>query len=209
MDEADFVPLSALQHYAYCPRQCALIHLEQIWEENSHTAEGRLMHERAHSGESTARGQVRLVTDLPLRSASLGVSGKADVVEFRRCGNTWQPYPVEYKKGSPHGHAEADAVQVCAQALCLEEMLSVEIPEAAIFYGSPRRRSVVPLTPDLRRKSAAIALAVHELFRNDKTPLPVERGHCAACSLQNACMPACVEKPALAAHYLESLWSEP
>ena len=85
----------------------------------------------------------------------------------------------------------------------------MEIPEAAIFYGSPRRRSVIPLTPDLRRKSAAIALAVHELFRNGKTPLPEERGHCAACSLQNACMPACVEKPALAAHYLESLWSEP
>ena len=209
MDEADFVPLSALQHYAYCPRQCALIHLEQIWEENSHTAEGRLMHEHAHSGESTARGQVRLVTDLPLRSVRLGVSGKADVVEFRRCGGAWRPYPVEYKKGSPHGHAEADAVQVCAQAVCLEEMLGTSIPEAAIFYGAQRRRSVVPLTEDLRRKSADIALAVHELFRIGKTPLPEKRGHCAASSLQNACMPAFVEESALAARYLEALWREP
>ncbi len=208
MDEADLVPLSALQHYAYCPRQCALIHLEQIWEENSHTAEGRLMHKHAHSGESTARGQVRLVTDLPLRSLRLGVSGKAHVVEFRLCGGAWRPYPVEYKKGSPHGHAEADAVQVCAQALCLEEMLKTSIPEAAIFYGAQRRRSIVPLTEELRRKSADIALAVHELFRSGKTPLPENRGHCAACSLQNACMPAAVEKSARASRYLEALWSE-
>lgn len=208
MDEADFVPLSALQHYAYCPRQCALIHLEQIWEENSHTAEGRLMHEHAHSGENMTRGQVRLATDLPLRSCSLGVSGKADVVEFRRCANAWQPYPVEYKKGSPHGHAEADAVQVCAQAICLEEMLGVDIPEAAVFYGSQRRRSVVPLTQALRQKTAVVALAVHQIFRSGKTPPPGNQVHCAACSLQTACMPACVEKPMRAARYLESLWGD-
>lgn len=116
--------LSALQHYVVCPRQCALIHMEQIWTENEHTAAGRLLHESVHSGETRLRDGVRIVTDLELHSARLGLRGKSDAVELHRDGRRWRPYPVEYKKGSPHGDCLADSIQLCGQALCLEEMFA-------------------------------------------------------------------------------------
>lgn len=120
------ITLSAVQHYAFCPRQCALIHLEQIWQENSHTVLGRLMHETAHGGSHRMRDGVKVVTDLEVRSVRLGLHGRADVVEFHRGEAGWRPYPVEYKKGRPHAGSDADAVQLCAQALCLEEMLGAD-----------------------------------------------------------------------------------
>ena len=138
-DEADYIMLSALQHYLYCPRQCALIHLEQVWAENRFTAEGRVLHERADSEEKARQGRVRTVRTLPIASARLGLSGQADVVEFHADGSV---YPVEYKRGRPKAN-RCDEVQLCAQALCLEEMLRLRIESGALFYGEKRRRKAV------------------------------------------------------------------
>ncbi len=208
-NDDNFVPLSALQHYAFCPRQCALIHLEQVWTENAYTVEGRILHETAHSGESRMRDGLRQVTDLPLRSQALGVSGRADVVEFHREGSGWRPYPVEYKKGAPKGHAGADAVQLCAQAICLEEMLGLCLSEGAVYYGEAHRRRLVALDAELRDKTAATARAVHELLASGQTPPPRKQPHCQSCSLMQICMPELVAAPHRAAQYLHSLWHEP
>lgn len=183
------VMLSALQHYAFCPRQCALIHLEQLWEENGATAEGRLMHMNAHEGTSRMRDGVKVVTDLELRCARLGLHGRADVVEFRRAGAGWAPYPVEYKKGRPRPGSDADEVQLCGQALCLEEMLGTAIPEGALFYGEARRRRVVGFDAALRARTEEVARAVRAMFEAGTTPPPAERPWCAACSLVGSCLP--------------------
>ena len=140
MEDDDLIPLSALQHYLYCPRQCALIHVEQQWEENRQTAEGRLLHQRADQPQTELRHGIRTATAMPLASRALGISGIADVVEF----HSEQPFPVEYKRGRPKAH-RADEVQLCAQALCLEEMLGRTVPEGALFYGQTHRRKAVTL----------------------------------------------------------------
>ena len=154
--EDDLLPLSALQHLLFCRRQCALIHIEQAWVENLYTAEGRIMHERVDSGGETPRGDVRVEYSVPLRSLWLGVTGKADVVEFHRKTGTgktkramWLPFPVEYKRGKPK-KGNYDKVQLCAQAMCLEEMLDAEIPCGALFYGKTRRRQDVMFDHALR-----------------------------------------------------------
>lgn len=183
------VMLSALQHYAFCPRQCALIHVELAWEENAHTALGRLMHGTAHEGTSRMRDGVKVVTDLELRCVRLGLHGRADVVEFRRAQGGWEPYPVEYKKGRPHAGSDADEVQLCGQALCLEEMLGTEIPEGALFYGEARRRRVVALTHALRARTEEVARAVRALLESGETPPPRPLAWCAACSLNGSCLP--------------------
>lgn len=202
--EADFIPLSALQHYLYCPRQCALIHLEDIWTENAYTAEGQLLHERADSGMAETRGNVKTVTGLLLRSAHLGLSGKADMVEFYRHEGAWSPYPVEYKRGRPKKH-NADRVQLCAQGMCLEEMLRVTIPEGALFYGKTRRRQTVLFSEELRDEVCKAALAVHELLRLRATPPPVDDDRCAACSLFAECLPKSTGERKFALRYVESL----
>ena len=139
--EDDLIMISALQHFAFCPRQCALIHIEQVWTESGLTAEGRIMHEKVHEEQRESRGAVRIECGIPLRSLRLGLIGKADVVEFHRIGKgVWQPFPVEYKRGKPKPD-HCDKVQLCAQAMCLEEMLSVPVPEGALFYGRTRRRA--------------------------------------------------------------------
>ena len=183
------VMLSALQHYAFCPRQCALIYLEQVWEENGATALGRLMHETAHEGGSRMRDGVKVVTDLELRCARLGLHGRADVVEFRRAPGGWAPYPVEYKKGRPRAGSDADEVQLCGQALCLEEMLGTAIPEGALFYGEARRRHVVSFDAGLRARTEEVARAVRAMLEAGITPPPVERPVCDACSLNGSCLP--------------------
>ena len=183
------VMLSALQHYAYCPRQCAIIHLEQVWEDNGHTMEGRMMHEHVHDSSSRLRDGVKVVTNLELRSERLGLCGRADVVEFHRQGDIWQPCPVEYKKGRPHRGCDADSVQLCGQALCLEEMLGVSIREGAIYYGQTRRRITVEFTEALRRRTEEVAKAVHELLEQRMTPPPEEKRNCDACSLREECLP--------------------
>ncbi|WBO61169.1 CRISPR-associated protein Cas4 [Acidocella sp. MX-AZ03] len=144
--EEALIPLSALQHFLFCPRQCALIHVEQLWAEDRATAEGRAMHQRADTAPSERRQNVKILRALTLRSFGLGVTGKADIVELR----DGQPYPVEYKRGKPKAH-RADEVQLCAQAICLEEMFSTAVPEARCFMalrgGVWRSRLTIPFAP--------------------------------------------------------------
>jgi CRISPR-associated exonuclease Cas4 len=186
----DPVPLSALQHYLYCPRQCALIHIEQAWAENVATAEGRVAHERVHATAETTRRDVRTVTGLPLRSARLGVVGTAGVVELRRdTRGRWQPYPVEHKRGRPKAH-RADEVQLCAQAMALEEMFATDVPKGALFYGEPRRRTPVVFDSALRALTESTAAAVHALLASATTPrMEYNKRRCDPCSLLQLCRP--------------------
>ena len=183
--EDDLLPLSALQHLLYCERQCALIHVEQVWSENRFTAEGRLAHDRVHSAGHETRGDVRIARDLSLRSLRLGLIGKADVVEFH--GAT--PYPVEHKRGHSKTN-RCDEVQVCAQALCLEEMLGKPVPEGALFYGEPRRRTLVTFDPALRTETEEAAARLHRLLESGLTPPAVyDKAKCERCSLLDRCKP--------------------
>jgi len=207
--EDDFIPLSALQHMAFCPRQCALIHIEQAWSENRLTAEGRLMHERAHEEGEESRGDLRIARAVMLRSFRLGLIGMADVVEFHRMEDgRWQPFPVEYKRGKPKMD-DCDKVQLCAQAICLEEMLSVEIPGGALFYGKTRRRLDVAFDADLRRKTEAIARQTHELIASGRTPPPVYGKYCESCSLIEGCLPKKMQKKRPVKAYLSRMLSDP
>jgi CRISPR-associated exonuclease Cas4 len=193
MSEYDTSPdpiyISALQHYLFCPRQCALIHVEQAWAENRFTAEGRLLHERTDKPKIEKRKGVRTVTAMPLASEALGITGIADVVEFHSSGNTEYPYPVEYKRGKPKAH-RADEVQLCAQALCLEEMYGVPCSEGALYYGETRRRDVVLFDEALRELTKDTIRATHHLIESGKTPLPDwSAKRCSSCSLNGTCQP--------------------
>lgn len=195
--EDDLLPLSGLQHLLFCERQCALIHIEQVWAENLLTAEGRIMHERVHESDRESRGDVRIEYSMPLRSLRLGLIAKADVVEFHRhkehSAEVWQPFPVEYKRGKPKKD-NYDKVQLCAQAMCLEEMLDVQIPEGAIFYGRTRRRQDVVFERELRQETVDAAERFHELFDSGHTPKPVYKKKCDRCSMYHLCLPKTVEK---------------
>ncbi len=200
--DENLLSLSALQHYIFCPRQCALIHIEQVWTENIFTAEGRLMHERAHEGGSEVRGDIRTDRGLAIRSLRLGLSGIADVVEFhRQPDGSWLPFPVEYKLGKPKAD-DCDTVQLCAQAMCLEEMLNVAIPNGALFYGKTRRRQDVVFDSRLRDKTEETARAVHSLLESGKTPEPVYAKKCDSCSLMAQCLPKTMGKKRSIKRYL-------
>lgn len=188
--DADLISLSALQHFLYCPRQCALIHVEQAWAENRFTAEGRLLHEAtAEAGHEKRRG-VRVTTAMPLVSRRLGVSGVADLVEMHKGEDgRWRPFPVEYKRGKPKSH-KADEVQLCAQAMALEEMFSVPLTEGALFYGETRRRVGVPLDDGLRQLTKEVATAARATLASGATPPAIyEKRKCNACSLVELCQP--------------------
>jgi CRISPR-associated exonuclease Cas4 len=187
--EDDLVPLSALQHFLFCPRQCALIHLEQIWVENRFTAEGRLQHKRVDAGGSEKRRDTRYSYGLPIRSLRLGISGKADVVEFHKSDDgCWRPYPVEHKRGK-RKEEDWDRVQLCAQALCLEEMLGISVSEGALFYEKERRREVVILDEEMRRRTEELTAVVHGMIAAGRTPPPVYTPKCDSCSLESRCLP--------------------
>ena len=193
--EDGLIPLSALQHHLFCPRQCALIHVEQQWAEDAATAEGRILHERVDAGHGTTRPGVRTARGLALRSMALGVSGRADVVEFlAQPGSPPRAFPVEYKRGKPKAH-RADEVQLCAQAICLEEMLGYSVPAGALFYGQTRRRVNVPFDPVLRALTAETAAAARANIRAGHTPAPVLMPGCGACSLQDICQPGTLQRP--------------
>lgn len=182
----DLIPLSALQHWLYCPRQFGLIHVEQSWSENRFTVEGKILHARAHYGHDESRPGVRVTRGLPVRSLVLGLTGQCDIVEFHGNGEV---FPVEYKRGKPKSH-RADEVQVCAQAMCLEEMLGVEVRHAYLYYGQRKRRTEVSLDDELRSLVAAAAAAVHECLAGGRTPLAeYDSGRCDACSLIDVCQP--------------------
>jgi CRISPR-associated exonuclease Cas4 len=210
--ETDLVPLSALQHYLFCPRQCALIHVEQAWAENRLTAEGRVLHEATAEAGTEKRRGVRVVTAMPLVSKRLGVSGIADLVEMHACadpaqtkkgdGGKWRPFPVEYKRGKPKSH-RADEVQLCAQAMALEEMFSVTLDEGALFYGETRRRVTVPLDAGLRSLTEQVAAATRALLNGRTTPPPVyAKSTCTNCSLNELCQPKRLSRKIAASAWL-------
>jgi len=208
--ESDLIPLSALQHYLFCPRQCALIHVEQIWVESGLTAEGRLLHDRVDAGGTEKRRDVKRVFGLPIRCLRLGLVGKADVVEFHRQADaTWRPYPVEHKRGR-RKQEDWDRVQLCAQALCLEEMLGVSVPEGALFYGKEQRREVVAISDVLRRETEEVAAAVHRMLAEGRTPPPEYAPKCDSCSLVGICLPRGVGgRGNRVARYLTKVLEEP
>lgn len=206
--EDDLLPLSGLQHLLFCERQCALIHIEQVWAENLLTAEGRLMHERVHDADRESRGDIRIEFGMPLRSLRLGLIAKADVVEFhRKPGSSekgsvkWLPFPVEYKRGKPK-KGNYDRVQLCAQAICLEEMLDVEIPRGAIFYGRTRRRQDVVFDMELRKETEDAAKRFHDLVASGHTPKAVYQKKCDRCSMYHLCLPKTVGKARSINRYL-------
>ena len=187
--DEDFLPISALQHYLYCPRQCALIHVERLWAENRQTAEGRLLHERADQPVIERRHGVRIVTAMPLSNAECGIAGVADVVEFHTGADGECPYPVEYKRGRPKTH-RADEVQLCAQALCLEAMFGQRVEEGALFYGMPRRRQVVEFDGELRKLTLETIRGAREMIAaGQPPPAKFEAKRCDACSLLDLCQP--------------------
>lgn len=214
--EDQLLPLSALQHLLYCPRQCALIHIERAWAENRFTAEGRVLHDRTHTPGHESRPGVRITRSLNVRSLALGISGQCDVVEFHaadggdlksQISNLESPIlkseilnlkytqsvlrvlPVEYKRGKPKSH-RADEVQLCAQAICLEEMLGVTIDTGCLYYGEKRRRTEVEFDATLRQLTADTAAALHDMFATGTTPLAeYEARRCDNCSLIDLCQP--------------------
>lgn len=194
MDDEDLIPISALQHYLYCPRQCALIHIERQWAESRHTAEGRLLHERTDRQQAERRKGVRTVTAMPLLSLELGIAGVADVVEFHRDGSGERAFPVEYKRGRPKSH-RADEVQLCAQVLCLEAMLGQRIEAGALFYGQTRRRKDVLFDHELRDLTARTIRETRAMIVAGRTPLAAYVAkRCDACSLIDLCQPHCLSR---------------
>ncbi len=189
------VPLSALQHYLFCPKQCALIHNEQVWAENRFTAEGQVLHQKANEGPDESRPGVRILRSLPVSSERHGLTGVCDIVEARFSGKRFTPAnlqsltPLEYKRGKPKSH-RADEVQVCAQAFCLEEMFTTTVDRGLIFYGEKRRRTEVPLDEPLRRLTLEIIEKTHVLFRSGRTPSQdYQKERCGNCSLIDLCLP--------------------
>lgn len=185
MTPSDDITLSALQHWLFCPRQYALIHVERLWAENRFTAEGRLLHERADAGRAETRPGIRTLRGVEIRSEKYGLTGVADVVELRG----GRPYPVEYKRGQPKNH-RADEVQLCAQALCLEEMFACVIPEGALFYGKRRRREIVQMDAELRALTLETAREVRACRDSGALPMPIyQPARCDRCSLHDSCRP--------------------
>ena len=209
MAERGILMLSGLQHFAYCRRQWALIHVEQQWQENLHTAEGQVFHRRAHDEQQTeVRGDTIIVRGMRVQSERLGISGICDVVEFTRSPDgialagregRYQVHPVEYKKGAPKEH-QADELQLCAQAMCLEEMLLCRIDEGSLFYGEPRRRTRVTFSPELRAQAEQMLGEMHQLDERGHTPRVKRHKGCSACSLKEICLPGMDRVPAASAY---------
>lgn len=216
--EEDFFPLSGLQHFAFCRRQWALIHIEQQWAENLRTVQGNILHEKAHNPDSRElRGDVLITRGMKIHSFELGMAGECDVVEFHRAARgislpnregLWQPYPVEYKRGSPKD-ADVDRLQLCAQAICIEQMLCCEVSEGALYYGEIRRRESVIFSDDLRHRVSACLQEMHELYRRKYTPKVKPGKWCNACSLRELCLPKLNRKKNVADYLRVQMEDEP
>lgn len=192
--EDDLLPISALQHLQFCERQCALIHIEQIWVDNIFTAQGKVMHERVHGETAESRRDVRVEFGMPVRSLRLGLIGKTDVIEFHRMTDgKWKPFPVEYKRGK-NKPDNRDKVQLCAQSLCLEETLGVAISGGAIYYGKERRRTDVEFDTALRRETEGTVHRLHILIEAGQTPKAVYKPECDSCSLISYCLPEVMQR---------------
>ncbi|WP_251613903.1 CRISPR-associated protein Cas4 [Senimuribacter intestinalis] len=196
--EEEYIQLSGIQHFAFCRRQWALIHVEQQWAENYQTTAGILMHKKAHDESSVEkRGDLIIMRGLRIASRRLGLSGQCDVVEFHRgCGGitlsnydgTWDVVPVEYKRGTEKDGCE-DAVQLCAQAICLEEMFLTDIPKGYLFYGENKRRTEVIFDMTLRGQVEKLCEEMHTLYRKGNTPKVKTSKKCRSCSLKDLCLP--------------------
>ncbi len=196
--ESDYLQLSGIQHFAFCRRQWALIHIEQQWAENYRTTEGALMHQKAHDETSVEkRGNLLIMRGLRISSAELGLSGQCDIVEFHRDDHgialagydgRWRVYPVEYKRGSVKDGCE-DELQLCAQSMCLEEMLVTEISDGALFYGENKRRTEIIFDEELRGQVRSTCLEMHKLYQSERTPKVKTGKKCRACSLKDICLP--------------------
>ena len=216
--DLDLLPLSGLQHFAFCRRQWALIHVENQWRENLRTVEGQLLHQRAHNEAlRERRGDALILRGLSVVSHSLGLSGKCDVVEFhlapegvplRGEDGLWLPYPVEYKRGRPKDH-QADELQLCAQAMCLEEMLCCTIAEGALFYGEPRRRTIVFFSPELRQNVRDFSAEMHHYYRRGDTPKAKPGKSCHACSLKELCLPQLIRRGNVSAYLKQAMEESP
>jgi len=206
--EDDLLPISALQHLEFCERQWALMYLEGLWDENVLTVQGSRMHEQADTDGTTVRGDLRIAAGVRLRSLRLGLTGRADIVEFHRISNSsdmssqpntagveldgtdglWTPMPVEYKHGRPKA-IRCDEVQLCAQALCLEEMLGAHVPRGMLFYGKTRRRHEVAVDDDLRSYTEKLTARLHQMTREGRTPPAIYGRRCRSCSMLSLCLP--------------------
>ena len=211
--EDEYLMLSGVQHFAFCRRQWALIHIEQQWEENSRTVDGNIMHERVHDPElHEKRGELVITRAMAVSSARLGISGDCDAVELRKSDNGIELYglegkytvtPVEYKRGEPK-EDDCDAVQLMAQALCLDDMPCCDIPFGYLYYGEIRRRVKVVFDDELRKRAEEIIQEMHELYKKQYTPKVKRRKRCNACSLKNICLPViCGNKKA--SDYVEQM----
>lgn len=215
--EQDLLSVSALSDITFCERRAALHFIEGIWEDNLFTAEGTILHERVDDGSNTeVRGNIRIARSVPLRSLRLGLVGKADIVEFHKTecdgiklkgtSGIWLPFPVEYKRGFLR-HESSFEVQLCAYALCLEEMLNVKVPEGALFYGQTRRRHDVIFDNGLRELTEDTSKRLHELIAAAITPPPEYSAKCKKCSLYDLCLPKACEKKS-AGRYLANVCKE-
>ena len=213
-----FLHLSGIQHFAFCRRQWALIHIENLWAENVRTVEGNILHERAHDEAFTElRGDVLTVRGLRIASPALGLNGVCDVVEFRRSPNgvplhgregRWLPCPVEYKRGKPK-EDDCDQLQLCAQAMCLESMFVCEIPEGSLFYGETRRRQKVEFTPALRSRVESISAEMREYYARRHTPSAKPSKACNACSLKDICLPKLAKRQPVSAYIHAHIGDDP
>ena len=194
--EDDLIQLSAIQHYLFCRRQCALIHIEQIWVENRFTAEGEFFHEKADEQKASSHGNdTKIERGLLIRSLEYGLSGKADVVEFHKdSSGKWIPFPVEYKLGKPKEN-RCDEVQLCAQALCLEEMLDTSIERGSLFYGKTRHRHDIEFDMVLRDLTTKTIDELHSFLTLAHTPLAeYDKARCDRCSFLDICLPRAIRK---------------
>ncbi len=209
--------LSGIQHYAFCGRQWALIHIEQQWKDNYFTVMGNIMHENAHDKEFTEkRKNVVITRGMPVFSRTLGVRGDCDVVEFHRSDDgiplksydgSYQPVPIEYKRGKPKDH-DADALQLCAQAMCLEEMLVCHVPKGFLYYGEIRRRIEILFDKELRKKVSDSFEKMHQMYDRNHTPKGKVTKACKACSLMEQCLPKLCKKSSVTAYLQQNLKEE-
>jgi CRISPR-associated exonuclease Cas4 len=205
--EDDYIQLSALQHYVFCPRQCGLIHVEDVWQENVFTVRGDILHEKVDTDTYETRGTIKTVRGLRIHSTRLGIVGRADVVEFRKSTNadgSPDVMPVEFKSGEPKEDV-SDKVQLCAQVLCLEEMLNTKITQGAFFYGKIRRRNLVEIDAELRTQTEEIIASVHKIVSQKKVPAARYNEKCRNCSLEETCMPKAMNEKNLK-KYMEGLY---
>ena len=203
--EDDFIMISALQHYVYCPRQCALIHVDDVWQENLFTTRGNIMHEKVDTDTYESRGTLKTIRGLRIHSFRYGIVGRCDVVEFRKTKAGEDVMPVEFKSGKPKENI-SDKVQLCAQVFCLEEMLNIQIKHGAFFYGKIRRRNIIDLDDELRLQTENIIDSVREIVSQKFIPAAVYEAKCRNCSLQSICQPKAMNKRKLQ-NYIEGLYS--